>query len=884
MSLAIGGKTFFLSVTVHAKADQIFVTCDGKPLDDSQYDTLLSALTFHVTIGRADGLAIDNKEIEYSLDGDIWQKADAMGNVTADVTALTDNLLRFRSADRGAHCEIRIEKVTLEDFGLKFSVRNAEGADAVFGEVQTVLGAEELSFAIPTDMQGFVTVKVLPKRTDLLGGFGTTAEEFRSVISIDLNGAENWTAEYVARAGQIVIDHVDGEFRNTIKIQCSEKTVNVELSRINLAWVEFIGFDSKNTANGGDVYKGYQQVRVFAKQSVYGGKDVDYFRMPVQALNKMAEEPTDADKVALSKLVWKFTSHNDAKNTTSDVTMQSGKTVKYLGTEYKVADLGGGAYGLQTMDGVTIVGSDGKYVASQPRVTWVDAFSEADKGYVRIYFGDYRGLSEVDVQNDYFGNFGERKNWTKAEEHANNYDKSGRNFEASEGAFSYLRLEGGDGAANSKANAHFNFNVLEGSDLYNIFDATGYYAHPNLVLHENLYGPGELPDGSPESTEATAKGLILEKAALGRTLIYGNGYQVNLEAKTASMKQYSESDGITINKAYNTVIKCANPNNEISNKNQKIVLKMAYAYYCDLSYYYKFNPAGNTFYTKNTVFSCVPKTAVQLYYNGNAMYAENIVMTECGTSVQADNPKEQDIKIYYKGTIDILNYFNQPALSNMNTLVGSMFNEVVPGVKNYFEWHGKTVSAVAYQNQPGVDKIYVNVLAFAASDLNSKTYIWNDDGYKTLAEGGGALNGGAEIVSKNLTFSYYALTYEMMNDEGTGRLDNAISDYNGGSLQFTGTADLDSLFSTNRYIRLQCEFKKPGVKNYDHILWHKQNVYRDFSLIVERKSHLDDLKESLKNTQWDDGSGVDGNGDPYEPAAAMTKLLSETVIPSKRAY
>ena len=98
---------------------------------------------------------------------------------------------------------------------------------------------------------------------------------------------------------------------------------------------------------------------------------------------------------------------------------------------------------------------------------------------------------------------------------------------------------------------------------------------------------------------------------------------------------------------------------------------------------------------------------------------------------------------------------------------------------------------------------------------------------------------------------------------------------------------MSQLFTEKRYIRLQCEYKGPEEKNYDHILWHRQGVYRDYSIIGEREDHMTNLRESLKGTTWDDGSGVGADGIPFDPPAAalaMNELLSETVVPSKRTY
>ena len=377
------------------------------------------------------------------------------------------------------------------------------------------------------------------------------------------------------------------------------------------------------------------------------------------------------------------------------------------------------------------------------------------------------------------------------------------------------------------------------------------------------------------------------KENLGKTIIYGNGYQVNFHAQNADLGSCSESDGISVEKAYNTIIKCANPTNEINNKNQKMVLKMNYAYYCDLSYYYKFNPIGNAFYAKNTVFSCIPKAAIQLNKN-ESLYVENIVMVESGTGILMDNRKAQDVKIYFKGSADILGYANQTLLKNLNEMIVALYNSIAPNVLNYFEWFGKESSASIDDIGGNIDKFYVNVLAFALSNLSEKTFMWGDNGYEKISAGA-KLSNGSKIINKELAFTVYnALTYETLNDSGT-RLDNSSVSLSNRTIY--ADADMDSLFTDERYIRLLCEFKDDGVKNEAHILWHKQQAYRNPSLIKGRiQDHIEDLKNSLIYTgegedkqltgiEWKtkDGTsngGIDTSGNPY-PASVQAATINE---------
>lgn len=871
VTLRIAGIEYTLKITVELPAHSLEVKYGNTVLDNNEtYPTLLESVPLTVNLLRDDGV-VSETSISYSVVGGESSTSAVDGKTASITVAITgETVLTIDSAL--CHYTVTFSSRTMSQLNLAYHVEYSDnGRNIELDPFQ--LGTKEYDYNLPKTNSLSICIECTDET--LLGGFTEKAMNYFSIAFS--NAAEHWQYNSNAATAKLVvsISSESGYYTGaTVVFSAGDSNATLVFECMEVGRVEFSdGVLSFDNGKSTDVYLGQQQVRVFAKQSYYKDEgDVDYFRIPVKAV----KDDVSGEKIGPDAIKWILTRYVDSQ-AAEVITVQCGNKVVYKGVTYTI-ERGSDKHSILKKDG-EVIAESGRFV-SDNRVTWVDVY--ADENYADIYFGDFGGLTETDVRNDYFGNFGEQDGWSKTPSNANNYDLSGRDFKASPNAYSFLRVEAGNGAEDSKTSAHFNFNVLDGNDVFNVFDAEGYYNKEKVVLQDNLYGPNEL-DGNPKLAEAENKKLILDSAdKLGKSLIYGNGYQVNLQAKTASMATYSESDGITISRAYNTVIKCANPTEEISDKYQKMTFKMAYAYYCDLSYYYKFNPDGNVFYAKNTVFSCIPKAAVQLYYDGLSMYAENVVMTECGTAIQADNAEQQNIKIYYKGSIDILNYFNQPALSKLNSLIGSFFDMVVPGIKEYFEWHGKEMSAIAQLGGNNVDKIYVNVLAFSVSDLSNKTYIWTDDGYKAIEDGGGTLSSGAKIACKNLMFRYYAMTYETMNNDGSARLDNATVEMSG--IKFTGTADMDSLFTTERYIRLQCEFKEPDVKNYDHILWHKQNVYRDLSLIDGRKSHIDNLKDSLKNTQWDDGSGVDGNGTPYEPAAQLNAVISQAVIPSKRNY
>ncbi len=918
LTLEVAGKTVTVVLKVLVPADRIEVKYGSAALTAGEsYTTFLSELGFTVTLSRTDGKAVSAESKKFS-DASFGgasctvqqQGSEASFTVTAKLGGFEEQTLSLAAEGGNATFTLNLKKLDVRNTTFTYSIEySSDGGEHKLTD-QPITADGENVFYFPRGLRSF-GIRITPAADGKrLGGLAEEPEqeEERNFTVTAAGGDEVWSYIFNPQGDgtgylevtvpdktyfyndTVIFRFPDGEgdlAEATLTISCPN-IHSVQLTSTDVSE----SFDSSNTAMDGPVYKGYQQVRVFAKHSDFGdGNIVDYIRMPVKVESEAKKEGDLADAV------WNLTRHNDKEGKIETLTWQRGTEVRYKGETYTIVEVTDGAGNVHPSklvkggaDGTTVA-EGGKYtVAGEEQIPWVDVFAE--DGYAHIYFGNFGGLSEVDVQNDYFGNFGEKENWKRVEQTVLDAKKEGsdRDFTPSGNAYSYLRVAVGDGSVDSAqasmkdntANKHFNFNVLQEDTLVNVYNAAGYYKHSNIVLHENLYGDGELGNEGATFTKATEKGLFLNQVAnLGKTLIYGNGYQVNLQAKTASMDKYSESDGIAINRAYNTVIKCANPNNEISNKYQKMVFKMAYAYYCDLSYYYKFNPAGSAFYAKNTIFSSISKTAVQLYYN-ESLYVENCVFTECGTAIQVDNSSCLEPHIYIKGGFDALNYFNKTALDNLNPWIGMFYASVVSGVKDYLEWHGKTFTANAssYADK-SVDKIYVNILLFGYAPLTENLMAWDGDSYEKATP----LADGSKIVSKTLYSPYCAWTYDTLDENGA-RLDGATVEANSYG-QATVTAVMSQLFTEKRYIRLQCEFKEPGVKNYEHILWHRQGVYRDYSIIGEREDHMTNLRESLKGTTWDDGSGVGADGIPFDPPAAalaMNELLSETVVPSKRTY
>ena len=875
---AVGNEQISQTFTIncHRQAQENFkIYCAGKELQNGKtYKTFLNQLTFY-TYYKPD-------LVQYKTNNDgAWQSLED-GVLTVDTTNV-DNIT-FKCD--GETVSFTLEKVLFDNFDLDIfaTLDTDDGAKTMI--LDTAYQAnkkDELSLMLAKNVQDCFTLSVKLDE-DIVGGFGDETN-FEKMIDIDLLDAEGYEVCYDSLTNQIIISFAGmNDFQQDIALKLADKTISLKLRRVAVSGVEFTNekesFDSQNTV---DIYKGYQQVSVYAKHSYYDGKQVDYFKIPFKVFTG-SDRQTQASPDAVN---WKMTRYvgNESEGV---LTSQFGSVVTFGEKKYKIVQEGE-EYVLkdaQNLEGEAISGKDGK---NENGVIWVDAFSEP--GYARIYFGTFAGLTESDVYNDYFGAFDD-KSWKMPEKTTDNKN-GGVIVEPSKNAFAFLRIDAGDGTVGG-VNCHFNFNVLEDDQLFNVFDAEGYYNNDNIVLQTNLYGSGELGNSGKEFDNATKEGLFLTEASdLGKTIIYGNGYQVNFQAKNAAMEKYSESDGITVKKAYNAVIKCANPVENISKDNQKMVLKMDYAYYCNLSYYYKFNPVGNAFYTKNTVFSSASKTGIQLTSSGQSLYAENIVMVECGTSILVD--MDQNVNIYFKGFVDILCYANKTTLNNFNSWVEMVYGLAVPNVGPYFEWHG--LNQTSSINNKQIDNFYVNVLIFSVSDLNGKVFVWEGNDYKNASDGAMLENGSKiknKLLMKTIIGSFYAWTYEILNDEGA-RLDNATVEASETNL--TGKADIDSFFTENRYIRLLCEYKAPGVKNFDHILWHMQNTYRDTSLLDGRiNNHIENLKESLivskddagnehrTGIQWQDGSGIDENGIPYSATESVDGNTTYVDGLQKRRY
>ncbi len=936
LTLFIGKKEFKLTITVQSRVQEIQVTCGETVIGDGQnYKTLVDSLTFTVKAGRLDGEPVTNSELEYN-DGSSWKSFDVANRSGDSVNGYeytytlsglvgvgSKKQVDFRATDgSGRTFTLLIERAQLKDFSLEVGVSFSDGKPpVVIGRTKSVADVRNgLEYVLPARMSGTLTLYILADDI-YLGGFGSD-EQFASIVPVQKSSdSQNWEIEHtLISMGTDILPHADinltvpSDMKGSASLEIGggasgapQCTIKFTVSSADIAWIEFPGFDGNNSA---DVYKGYQQVRVFAKKSDYGdGKLVDYYRIPVAAYAEVKDMQVNKETgkrnpmTDLSGLTWKLTSYTDSTYTDDVVVTQTGRQVIYNDTTYNiVGEAGAVTLQLQPQEGAatTIVNADGTYAAEQPHVPWVDTVSEAAEGYVRVYFGEFVGLSETDVQNDYFGNFGEEEDWARPTE-AEMYGVEGKKLEPSkEGAFSFLRLEGGDGVAN----AHFNFNVLQDTNLVNVFNATGYYAHDSLVLHENLYGPGELAGNEALDREAQDNDLYLKETAktkVGKTAsskIYGNGYQLNFQARndicTLTSGKENTGDGTEFGTFYNVTVKGCNPVTNILPNVVRMIYTLGGAYYSDIQYYSKMNPKSGKLCLKNTVLHCVANAAIQLWWGNMSestqnVYFEDVVLAEClrGLSLEG-NVAEQVGSLHIKGGFDVLNYTNAKGMQDrFNAINGGDFYshyfteegiaaEKTPGLidlaPDYLEWFGSNGTTEKINH-----RYYINMI-LTSSSMNTKATVkieaWDD---KT-----NQYSGDAKLVEKynlkSMEFSaggagVAAYTYDV---------ENTIDGGNSGFRK----RDMSKLFTEKRDIRLLCEYKTmidtTLVKNDDHIKWHMNQVYRDVELAGQKEGHIANLKKTLVGVKWPDGTSAANAG--VTAAIALNELLSETVIPSKSAY
>ena len=896
IKLSVGTKIYNLKIKVSAKAEFLNVTCSDIPISANEtYKTLLDSLTLEVEKGRVDQQKIASP-INYQINESSWEEISGSKII---IDTRTTYKLTFECD--GIIISFNLEKIYLADFSIEPSFTRTGGDLQTLEKVESVAENKNLQIKLPSNIQDNLTLKLNFDTTNLLGGLGDTKtnSDFAKLFKVDLNGGEGWRVDYSAVDKEIIITFSGNEFNQTISLVHGELNISLQIVKVNIQSITFVN-DSMSFDSGKDkdIHKGYQQVRVFAKHSYYNGEVVDYFKIPLKVLSNIIS----GTKASLDTITWNFYRYvgNDNKGI---LTSQMGDTVLIGENTYKIVQYNG-EYVLQDVNGQIVSGQNGK---NNGGYIWVDIYTEQAQDYARIYFGNFGGLTESDVYNDYFGNFDELEDWTKIAKPTD--DKKGKIIvEPSENAFAFLKTVAGDGVVGGQ-NCYFNFNILNDTadkKLVNVFDADGYYENDNLVLHTDLYGPGEVEKNDINSNLFLDR-VVTDKSRenkLSKTTIFGNGYHINLMARNTYLlentdpSKYGYHNGAAFYGIYNLVLMGSNPTSEIKRANQAMVFRIGNAYYCDIQYLAKINSfyddavgdgnrenIGSFSNIKNSVIRYASWTCYQLSFPGDQVFFENVVFVESNSAITMEN--KTNMSCYFNGFYDALCYNTLSKIcTDKGYSEGFAYDAVNKTFDKYAEWFGKindglsdVMKAMRYR--------YVNPLLFDATGAPSnKPYFWNGEKYE---EQGGDLT----VVFRLLGF-WPAWTYDK------------TVDFDGGEMTGGGyytSRDMSKLFDNPEEIRLLCEYKgldEKGnlIKNSDHVLWHIHKVYRN-DLNINDNDHIKNLKESLIVTkdasengqrtgfQWKDGSGVDSNGNPYEPGAmpasiqALNKYLECAIIPRK---
>ncbi len=775
VNLTIGVSVFELSIKVEAKADELTVNFNGGVLDTSKtYNTLLNELEFMVEASRTDKKEVTDKTIEYyNNNGQLSHSVS--GNVISFKDLLSNNTITFRNGEITK--ELRINKISLADFGITITTKS-NTASSTLATIGSVVATKEYLCRVPSDAQDQITLEITTEQS-LLGGFGDN-DTFKAMFEADLAEADGWSASYSTINNHITLDFAGKqEFNTKVALTYKDKTITLQFVRVGLANIEFVNeTESFDMGKKEDIYLGYQQVRVFAKQSYYNGL-VDYFRIPFNAISSY----TEGQKANPEFISWDLSRVVGEANNSTIITKQLGYEVTSDGKTYTIAK-DGESYVLKDNDSI-VSGKNGK---NPQKITWVDPFTEKEQGYARIYFGGFAGLEESDIQNDYFGNFAEVDGWvkpTKVED-----DHSGRTFDFSENSFAFLRVKAGDGTE-GEGNCQFNFNVLDDETLVNVFDVDGFVNNTRVVLHHTLYGPEELDD-DPKYT------LTLDKFSSsnwkdrrctftmngkgGFDIIYGNGYQINLEAANREGIASSGSDprcDTAIGSVYNAKILGATRNTTISAVKQRIRLTQKinnacyyYTEFGDFRFGLSIDASKGAAYIKNCLIRNTSDKALELY--APKAYVENIVLVDVMSALSS---RAQDAHYYFKGNFDILNYYSRDEfISRYLGVTASMLNSELRALNPYTEWFGQDGGEILGNDGT---KRYINLCLLnenndQSSDAQTRKHFFWDKATQTYVqeqdEDTTTNTGELKTILSSNTLKFSGIGYNYLNSTDGGKV------------------------------------------------------------------------------------------------------------------
>lgn len=854
-------------VTIECRARSsasLAVYCGDRALNDGgSYKTAADTLTLFAA----------GNDIQYKTGGGNWRGAEG-GKI--ELSSADMGSVSVRAGEQ--EISFGVQKTALGDFGVEAFAT----VDSLSGsEVHTLAKIDSISsgsadIRLSRYVQDRITLSLLTG-DDFIGGMDD--ESFAAALGVTIgegNAARNgrnvsydgWDVSYDGTNMQVIISFVNQrQFDRTVELSLGQTKFDIRLERVDISDMTFIGYDGQNEQ---DVYKGYQQASVFAKHSFYDGEKVDYFRIPYSALGDLiAQTPAEP-----ASIVWTMSRVVGDAPDGSVTVSQRGTSVNINGEAYNIAP-GENGYVLKGEDGAVVSGEGGKNPDGK---SWIDIYSEP--GYARIYFGNVKGLSAGDVFNDYFGAFDD-KPWT-VPPLVTDDKEGGAVVTPSEGAYSFLRVEAGDGAVGGK-NCRFGFNVLDDDKFTNVFDAAGYYANDDIVLHADLYGPYEIPSANPAN-------VLTETKNISKSSIFGNGYRVNLMARNrqlidAAVQQgdYEISrlgyhNGAAFFDICNLTLMGANPSPEIKPLNQATVFRIHNACYCDIQYIAKVNTydadnvtdtyrTGSACYYKNTVIRYASRSCYQLSFKGDKAFFENVVFIESNAAITFEN--ERNMTCYFNGFCDVLAYQTPAKLCASLGYGEGLGWYILQTADKYAEWFGKTNIGLDASNMTEamntrfVNPALFNIIGF---DTTNKALFRKDDGY---GEGG-----------------YFAANFYVEELFPTWTYNRTVT-FDGGQKdgRYYTTRDMSKLFDNPEEVRLLCQYKGldengDPIANTDHILWHMQKVYRDPSRIRGRiTDHIDALKESLivskdadgserrTGIMWGDGSGISADGTIIDPAA-----------------
>lgn len=754
-TVSVGNADVTITLVWRALAQGISVSAGGTALKGgTDYKTLESGIQFTVSLpNRGDGLAPSDRGIEWSAGGGVWN--EVQDNAFTFTLAGGANTVEIRSKDGSASAQesITIEKLAaLSDFGVRAEYPQSSGGNALAGELASAKDGGTLSLTLPKTAAKLF-LYIVPAEENLLGG---VPEE-----CISFEGYGGWTVSYDEEGNfyDISFTGETGAFARTPVLKHGGFEVQLNVSRSGLDSIVFTGFDMQNR---GDVYAGYQQVRVFGKSSYYGGQKVNYFKMPLALTGSAPESGSLADLVT-----WKLTPYKgDGPDESAPSTVQQGKTVLYGGKTYLVQ-----------ADGTL---KDESGAAAPSDVMWVDAWSE--EGYARIYFGGFNGLSEEDIRSDNFGDFD------------GTLDEKG-----AVGDGTFLRVEASDGSANGAAD-DYNFNVV--NDGVNVFDAAGYTANSTVVLQENLYAIGE----NAAIPETDARILKATGDEVKKTLIYGNGHQINFKARNDTVAAGKDLT-VSLDRCYNVVLKGTTVDNASGTINKgdfKTDMSGSYFYYCQIMACYKGIWPSNPCYIKNSTFQYMKDMAVQISDGDKNVFIENIVIVDAHSGLEA-----QKEAYYLKGFFDVFNFKSESELSDLASIGASM---VISHVKKEYKdcyWDiPKTPSDSSTE-------MYVNVGSFmggVSGGNTRKMYFYNGTG--DAADTGNYTDG----------------------EEGNPAAANGLYRMKYDGFLTLGAMSMWTYKKTYGFIDFECqkianESGTAWIENGAHLALHLNRVHRDLDLL-----------------------------------------------------